>query len=252
MSKLQVTIEELISTINHSNLPIIIVEGDDDIVIYRTILSKIGPARYSMIEVGGRPQLFELYKRRNEFLQKSILFIADRDLYVFSDIPQDYLEIFFTEGYSIENDLYIYAKEAIKELFEAEEHLRVQNALSMITEWYSHEIFNYLNGSDFKLDYHPLRLLDRNLNRKFTIPINIESDPQYCKLKTNILQHYYKLLRGKSLFQTLEFILADPNRRVKYKIPQIIDIMLKFGRGQFFIESKAIKIKELFTVANST
>ena len=79
--------------------------------------------------VGGRETLLAVYKRRNEFAHLPVAFVADRDLWLFSGIPPDYPDIIWTEGYSIENDLYADANlENLLDADEVEEHQQVLDA----------------------------------------------------------------------------------------------------------------------------
>ena len=102
------TVDDWVTTLSDPDtcLPTIIVEGENDIPIYRRIEKYIGVQDADVIQVGGRNNLLSLYERRKEFAHLPVAFVADRDLWLFSGIPPDYPDIIWTEGYSIENDLY--------------------------------------------------------------------------------------------------------------------------------------------------
>ncbi len=100
------TADILIATIKRSALPTIFVESKDDAIIYRGFESFLGIGKIDFIQCGGRNTVLKIYERRNELSSKKIKFIADRDMWVFTSVPAEYLEVIFTQGYSIENDLY--------------------------------------------------------------------------------------------------------------------------------------------------
>ena len=69
--------------------------------------------------MGNKNKLLRVYKRRNEYAHLPIAFVADRDMWLFSRIPSCYHGIIWTQGYSIENDLYAGAE--LENLLNAEE-----------------------------------------------------------------------------------------------------------------------------------
>ena len=54
--------EELISALERSNLPTVIVEGEDDIIVYRTLDEKVDGI--DVIDVGGRDILLKIYREK--------------------------------------------------------------------------------------------------------------------------------------------------------------------------------------------
>ena len=71
------TEEELKSTLKHSSIPTIIVEGKDDLKIYRWIEEDINASATMHIDImpcGCRNTLIKLYNSRSDF--KKVLFIA--------------------------------------------------------------------------------------------------------------------------------------------------------------------------------
>ena len=100
------TVEELVATLRNSDLPTVIVEGQDDMRIYRWVEERLGSRTANVLPTGGRPNLLSVYERRREFLDLPVAFVADQDMWLFSGIPTEYGGVIWTEGYSIENDLY--------------------------------------------------------------------------------------------------------------------------------------------------
>ena len=97
------TVDELVTTLQRSQLPTVVVEGKDDMRIYRWIEERIGTIKANVYPVGNTEnKLLRVYKRRNEYAHLPIAFVADRDMWLFSRIPSCYHGIIWTQGYSIE------------------------------------------------------------------------------------------------------------------------------------------------------
>lgn len=104
------TFDEIISTLEHSSLATIIVEGIDDIIIYRKLESILEGV--DVLPVYGRKNVLDIFdeKERNPKLKnKKIVFIADKDIWCNIGVPKNYIDpsLVFTSGYSIENDIFI-------------------------------------------------------------------------------------------------------------------------------------------------
>ena len=120
-----------------------------------------------MLSVGGRETLLAVYQRRNEFAHLPVAFVADRDLWLFSGIPPGYPDIIWTEGYSIENDLY--AGASLEDLLNADEVDEHRQVLDLIIEWFAFEVEEYLAGREPRVDTHCNEIVplgrDRNGSR---------------------------------------------------------------------------------------
>ena len=120
------TVEQLVGVLRRSRKPRIVVEGDDDVIIYRELTKRIGILEVAPLPSGGRKKLLQVYERRSEFAHVPVAFIADRDMWLFSGIPEGYADIIWTQGYSIENDLYVSAElESFLETHQHETHQEV-------------------------------------------------------------------------------------------------------------------------------
>ena len=98
------TVEELVAALRRSALPTVVVEGQEDMRIYRWVEERLGSRTANVLPAGGREKLFSVFRRRQEFADLPVAFVADRDMWLFSGIPPDYGEILWTQGYSVEND----------------------------------------------------------------------------------------------------------------------------------------------------
>ena len=68
--------------------------------------------------MNGKGNLLRLYERRNEFAGLPVVFVANRGIWLFSGIPEGYEDIICTQGYSIENDVYVHLEGRTEELLD--------------------------------------------------------------------------------------------------------------------------------------
>ena len=61
------TVDHLVGVLRRSRIPGVIVEGDDDVIIYRELTKRIGILDIALYSSGGRNKLLQIYKRRSEF-----------------------------------------------------------------------------------------------------------------------------------------------------------------------------------------
>src|SRR3954454_18034262 len=153
------TVDELIATLNHSNLPTLIIEGKDDLIIFRRLEERCKNLTLSVLPVGGRKQVLALFERLPEIrLAQAIAFVADLDLWVFSGVPIQYLsdKLFFTDGYSIENDAF--RDVDCERLLMPREKEIFLDEMKSFAEWYALAVSRSVVGELF--DIHPNRILN--------------------------------------------------------------------------------------------
>lgn len=239
----------LVATLRRSQLPTVIVEGKDDMQIYQWAERRVGIQNANVLPVGGREMLLAVYKRRNEFADLPVAFVADRDLWLFSGIPSDYPDVIWTQGYSIENDLYADADlENLLNVGEAAEH---QQILEAIIEWFAFEVEEYLEGREAQVDKHCNEIVqigetemdqDFRTRRGFHPP----SEKRYQQIKAA----YQLQLRGKSLFEILIRFLNAPNRGTTYSTSALYEIAVKIISPQPLIDRLINEIER--TIAEHT
>ena len=105
-------VDEIVTLLKGTNIPTVLVEGRDDINVFRFIEKRVA---YSVKEInfipcGGKEILFNVYRRKNEFPSKKVAFLADRDMNLFKDRTKHLKEIVWTKGYCIENDIFAGSK----------------------------------------------------------------------------------------------------------------------------------------------
>lgn len=190
------TADELVSMLRHSSLPTVIVEGPDDVVAFRCLEERFRSIQLSVLDVGGRTTLLAIYDRKNEFPNNSVAFIADRDVWVYNEIPDRYNSpiMVFSNGYSIENDIFVDGD--IESLMSNEERSRFKSELEKFTEWFALAVQRFLNGSDQQLDLHPNHVLD---NADLNLCKLRQGEAYPSDMRRRITENYQNLIRGKSL-----------------------------------------------------
>ena len=217
------TEDELVDTLRRSSLPTVLVEGKGDMPIYRWVEQRLGSRKANVQAVGDRNKLLSIFERRREFPDLPVAFVADRDMLLFSGIPSDYDDVIWTEGYSIENDLYAGAD--LENLLDAEEAQEHQQLLDAIVEWFAFEVEEYLADRHFEVAHHCNRVVplgqtqvDENFRKSRSFrPPGEESHRQ-------IREAYQLQLRGKLLFQMLVRFLSASDRESKYSYSNLYEI----------------------------
>ena len=226
MPRPNMTVDEWVATLSHLDFPTLLVEGDDDMRIYRWLEEGASNQKVDVQSVGGRKTLLSVYERRDEFADLPVAFLADRDLWLFSGIPPNYPDIIWTHGYSIENDLYGGAD--LEKLLDAHEVDQHRQLLDTIIKWFAFEVDEHLKGRDAHVNIHIDRVVP---------PGRTELDRDFCtcrgfrlpneELYQEIKDEYQFKLRGKSLFEVLVRFLNAPGRRSKHNTIPLHEIALK-------------------------
>lgn len=203
------TADHLVGILQRSQKPSIVVEGNDDVIIYRELTKRIGIFEVILRPSGGRDKLLKVYERRSEFTQVPVVFIADQDMWLFSGIEPGYDDVIWTRGYSIENDLYSDAD--IERLLYENDRAEHQQILDSISTWFAFAVEEYLAGNSPTLDLHCDGMVP---------PGKTELDADFCTRQDfrmpnpdrvqQIRSAYQLLLRGKQLFQLLGRFLSKP------------------------------------------
>ena len=221
----------LVGTLRRSGLPTVIVEGKEDHQIYQWVERCAGSQKANVLSVGGRETLLAVYKRRNEFAHLPVAFVADRDLWLFSGIPSDYPDVIWTEGYSIENDLYADAN--LENLLDADEVEEHQQVLDAIIEWFAFEIEEHLADREARVATHCNQVVPpgkTEMDQGFRNSRGFRSPNQ--TLHQRIKDVYQLQLRGKTLFQVLVRFLSAANRRPKHSTSGLYEFAVKMTSPQ--------------------
>jgi hypothetical protein len=248
------TVDEIVADLKHSNLPLILVEGDHDCKIYRWILERLGMFEISIQPVGGRSKLLAVYERRNEFSHRNtrITFIADRDMYIFdNEIPAEYDGIVWTFGYSIENDLYAPNIRALHRMLDSSELKRVRRIISAVIEWFAFEVEQYKMGRPTEIAIHINRVLDEddNLNEDFLSSRNYVSPSE--SIRNDLTEHYPIKLRGKTIIDIYARVFNDPHRSPKWSKAHIIEWLVGASHNNEYIDTLLTSIRTKLGLVSS-
>lgn len=239
----------LVGMLRNSRLPTVIVEGKEDHQIYQWVERCRGLQKANVLSVGGRKTLLAVYKRRHDFAHLPVAFVADKDLWLFSGIPPDYPDVIWTEGYSIENDLYADADlENLLDTDEVDEHQQVRD---IIIEWFAFEVEEHLAGREARVATHCNQIVPlgrTEMDQGFRQSRGFRSPNQ--ALHQQIKDEYQLQLRGKTLFQVLVRFLSASNRASKHSIFGLYEIAVKMTSPQPLIDRLIGEIEQ--TIAAQT
>ncbi|MEZ8355730.1 DUF4435 domain-containing protein [Vibrio splendidus] len=219
--------EEIVQTVKRSSLPTVLVEGKDDIYVYRELVDRIDPVFTSIIACGSRDVLLQVFRRRSEFSDKKVAFVADQDTYKYLGIPTSYSDVIFTSGYCMENDLYSGSR-VDNVLMSADEKVTFNNIIEEICSWYAFEIGNIMSSKDFRTANHIDEVCPKRTGKLCTnflqkINFTAPSSSQVDDLKSN----YPENLRGKQIFQSMSRVLSAKDRYAKFNEKALIELSLK-------------------------
>jgi hypothetical protein len=223
MPKTDVTVEELIATLAHSNVPTLITEGKDDIIVLRKMEDKFSDRGLSVLPVGGRNKVIELFDRRGEIVNSNlILFAMDQDTWLYEGVPAQYqhASVIFTEGYSIENDMY--RDGSWEGLFYGNERILFEDELNKFIRWYAITLARHLSGKNVVITRSPTHILDGIADLDDFI--SLQKDEAYPEeLRKRILDNYARELRGKSLLALILRRLSAHNRDPKHSGKSLLE-----------------------------
>jgi hypothetical protein len=225
------TVDELVAALKRSSLHTLVVEGREDMTIYRALEGHLSSLRVNVLPCGGRSSLLSLHERRNEFSHLHTAFLADRDMWLFTAVPAEYSDIVWTKGYSIEND--VYDGNLLENLMDEQERRLHRSDLEALAKWFAFEVEEFRNGRPARVDVH--------INR--VVPPKTHSIcPQFASVRglrtaslqqaAEILDNYQRLLKGKCLIQLLVRYLSHPSRASKYSSSNLLEIAVRLGANR--------------------
>ncbi len=212
--------DELISAINHSSQPYIIVEGPNDVMVYRWILDEMDCS--DLLEPrNGCDGVNALIRRRNEIVNPKVIFIIDKDTLVYSNSEPVDNNVIYTEGYSIENDLY-QGKSFEKHYFKKDDKSLFEKALNEFLRYYACELEKFKNSKEFDFTKSPESILSVN-HLLDTSKLTDYKEPSQSSVEY-LRKDYDLLLRGHSLFHLVRMIVGRKERTIKYSQKQLYDM----------------------------
>ncbi|WP_240222717.1 DUF4435 domain-containing protein [Rheinheimera hassiensis] len=228
------TVDEIVNSLKRSFIPTILIEGSDDLFVYRWLKSSLNNTLVSLQPCGGRTNLFSIYDRRSEFEGKNVVFVADRDAFRFIEIPKNKSGIIFTTGYCIEND--IYGGSDIHNFVDHDDKIKLELLRGIIGKWVAFEVSKTIKEREHALSVR----VSTHINVVSPPGLN-EICPQFSKEigytepEKEVLEIVYRdynlNVRGKQLFQMLSRFLAKKGRFSNFSDKNLIEIALKQGNN---------------------
>ncbi|MFZ6780692.1 DUF4435 domain-containing protein [Undibacterium sp. Ji83W] len=200
--KNEISVEEILAFLKNTGLPTIIVEGTGDIIVYRRFERMLEHVGVDVFSAGGREKVLKIFERRNEIpASVRVIFIVDKDIWVNTGIPLAFenASLLFTDGYSIEND--VYRDGQFWELLSGTEFSKYEQQIEEFIEWYALALARHLHDQSCPIKLHPKHVLDPKQRPSL---LALAEDEEYpSELRGTISADYKRLMRGKSLFNLL-------------------------------------------------
>lgn len=218
------TADELYALLKRTSLPTVLVEGKDDIIFYRKIEEDLRNLGVDMLPAGNKDAVLELLRRISDSpVSSPMVFVVDKDLWVHNhlgnaEIPS---EVITTQGYSIENDLYVDGD--LESLLSMEEREIFREELGRFVYWYALAVSRQLRGEHSAFRTHPGKILDDE--EHYSSETALSTDETYPQEFLDLISNNYSsILRGKSLFALLVRELSSKRREVKFSVKQLMEI----------------------------
>ncbi len=215
------TVDELYELLKRTSLPTVLVEGKDDIIFYRKIEEELNEYGVDMLPAGNKDAVLKLRKKILEYpISAPVVFVVDKDLWVHAFPPDEELDdVITTEGYSIENDLFVDGD--LESLLDAKELARYRADLEKFVRWYALAVYRHFNHVVSGFRTHPGKVLD---DAKFYVAgTSLTPGEQYPdELYETIVDSYSLYLRGKSLFALILRELSATRRDTKFSGKQLM------------------------------
>ena len=240
-NKSRPTTDELLETLKRTALPTVLVEGVNDIIFYRKIEGELEDIGVDMLPAGNKDAVLELHEKlKLTNISSPIAFIVDNDLWIHKPPANKYNieSIITTNGYSIENDLFIDGN--LQKLLSPDEEIKFKDELHRFTRWYALSVNKQLNGGNSAFRTHPMKVLDDNEFYEKETALNI-NEPYPEKLFEEIIENYGRILRGKSLFAILVRQLSSKKREVKFSVKQLMELGASEKGENFYRICNAVK-----------
>lgn len=231
-----IPVSVIISTIKNSNSgKYVIVEGVDDIVVYRNLITLYSSKGIKIMAAGGRTKVLEVFDalKGTSNLDKAI-FIVDQDSWIFNGIPSSYQHprIIYTSGYSIENDVYL--DRQLETLMHGTNVFSpFQNDLRVYLKWFALAITRFCtndNANSEILDIHPQTFFKCSVTTQNYCNLNSgEIFPQ--QTYDDLLVNYSLKFRGKCLLPLAIRALGSRQGQPKYNSATIMEETAITGRG---------------------
>lgn len=226
------SVDEIVAMLMHSNLPTVVIEGKNDLIALRPLEHKFNNINLSLLPVGGRDRVLQIFSCMNNHSgkQNRICFVADQDIWAIYGIPDKYVDssLIFTDGYSMENDLYRDGQ--LEKLMSPTELSKFRSELNIFLGWFCITLARNESGESFAIDTHPNVILDKLNGAANTDDGEVFPQPLFDKINAD----YRKMLRGKSLLALLMRQLSYKGRLTKHNDKALMEVA-STNNGAFLV-----------------
>ncbi|WEX86418.1 DUF4435 domain-containing protein [Sinorhizobium garamanticum] len=219
VSKIELTVPEIVATIKKSSIMNIVIEGKDDVIAYRNIEDRAGSELgvvALLVSAGGRDKVLQIHDALvNDAAYTRCLFICDRDFWIFSGIPIEYQlnKILTTEGYSIESDLF--RDYDLTNLLTSGERPQFLVEVEYFKRWFSYNVARKLRGESVSISAHVNEVVDQRLD-ELELETAFVSPGHSLAVYQTICSDPVRFLRGKSYLALCVRKLSASDRRPKH------------------------------------
>lgn len=236
------TVPVIVSAIKNSPTgKIVVIEGSDDVIVYRPLMHLFSNKGIKIVPAGGRTKVLEVFDevKKLGYLDKAI-FIVDQDSWIFSGIPTQYQHprIIYTSGYSIENDIFV-DKGIDNLLIGAGIFPSFNSKLQLFLQWFALAIDRFCDTGIELLDVHPDRFFSNVTGFCTLKPGESHPNPTFNDLIVN----YPLKFRGKCL---LPLAINELNSR-----PNSPNYNSKTLMEETAINGRGVHLNRIFSTVNS-
>lgn len=217
----KLTEDDIIATLSHSKLPTVLTEGRTDYTVFQQIERNLSDLKVSFLPIGGKQKVLNIFNRRAEHGRTDILYIVDKDLWLYTNPPAQYESnsIITTDGYSIEND--VIRDGPILSLMSALERSAFFAELGDLTTWFAIQIDRHFKNQDVELKTHSNEILACKLYEQGLD----DCDPDLLDGFANYSdEDSLKYVRGKNIFDLALRQLSKKGRISKYSRENLYEI----------------------------
>jgi hypothetical protein len=222
--KVQPTPEELIASLKKTSFPTVVVEGKDDVIVFRRLEELYSDRFLTIVPAGGRDAVLQIFRERSATAAGvKVAFIADQDTWVLSAVPSEYIDacLFFTDGYSLENDAF--RDGAFASYMDVPERQQFAKDVERFAFWYSQCVCCHLKGQKVEISLHPDHVLD---SPPGISPMEgISHDDEMENVFHRVLAEPERLLRGKALIGLLMRQLNRKGRVATHNSRALLDMV---------------------------
>lgn len=212
-----ITPEVGIALLENSIIPTLLTEGSTDYRVLRRIEKKLADCGVNFLPLGGRDNVLSVWAGLSPERRRTVAILVDLDMWLYFGVPQHLHDsnVILTQGYSIENDIFLDGP--LFRLLSDEEKNSFHNDLEIVAIRHAREIHKCGQGEPFELKTSAYKIL---ADGQVAIQLSAAEKRWFDMLKS----HFGQTLRGKSLFQLLARQLSSSGRPVKFGYDHLYEI----------------------------